>query len=156
MFETFIKKLFMPFELSCPVDLKKVNENKVRLTAVWVLLLAIGFATTKLWLIPTFLVFDFSLRTFDLGKYSLLHKLSNFFVETFEMKNKPVAQAPKVFATQIGLIFSILILASLGIGYSTLSLSLTSILILFAFLESVFGFCAGCYVYTFQQKLFAS
>ncbi len=153
MFATFIKKFDMPFELSCPVDFKKVNENKVRLTAAGVLILGIIFATTKLWFIPAFLIFDFTLRAFDLGKYSLLHKLSDLFISAFEIKNKPVAQAPKVFAAQVGLLFSTLILLSLVIGYTTLSFSLVSVLILFAFLESVFGFCAGCYVYTFYQKI---
>ncbi len=143
----------MPFELNCPVDFKKVNENKVRLTAAWVLLLAIAFATTKFWLIPAFLLIDFSLRAFNLGKYSLLHKISDFFVSTFEIKNKPTAQAPKVFAAQIGLLFSVLILATTLFGFYPISLGLSVVLIFFAFLESVLSFCAGCYVYTFLQKL---
>ena len=153
MFTTFTKIYDMSFELNCPVDFKKVNENKVRLTAAWVLLLAIAFATTKLWLIPAFLLIDFSLRALNLGKYSLLHRISDFFVATFEIKNKPVEQAPKVFAAQIGLLFSVSILLTTVLGYYSFSLGLASVLIFFAFLESVLSFCAGCYIYTFYKKL---
>ncbi len=143
----------MSFELSCPVDFRKVNENKVRLTATWVLLLSIAFATTKFWIIPAFLFIDFSLRAFDLGKYSVLHRISDFFVKTFEIKNKPVEQAPKLFAAQIGLLFSVSILITTVFGYYTVSLALASVLIFFAFLESALSFCAGCYAYYFLQKI---
>ncbi len=144
----------MNFELDCPVDFKKVNENKVRLTAFWVLLLGIAFVSTQWWPIAAFLTIDFAIRAFDFGKYSLLNLLSDFVIDTFSISSKLIEQAPKLFAAKIGLLFTIAISVISLLGNTSLSLYVTSILILFAFLESVLGICAGCYVYTFYKKLF--
>lgn len=143
----------MSFELECPVDFKKVNENKVRLTALWVLLLTSLFTITQWWIIIAFLIVDFSFRAFDLGNFSLLHKLSDFIVKLFKIADKPIDQAPKVFAAGVGLAFTLLILVLTYGGFPTAALVLAIILIFFALLESAFNFCAGCFVYTFYKKL---
>lgn len=144
----------MSFELECPVDFKKVNENKVRLTALWVLALSVLVLVTKSWLIAAFLLVDFALRAFDFGKYSLLNLLSDFTVNTFKISAKPIDQAPKLFAAKIGLVFSVTIIATILTDNLTATLYITAVLIFFAFLESALGFCAGCYVYTFYKKIF--
>lgn len=144
----------MSFELECPVDFKKVNENKVRLTALWVLILGVLVFITKSWLIGAFLLIDFALRAFDFGKYSLLNLLSDFTVSTFKISAKPIDQAPKLFAAKIGLAFSVAILATILTDNLTATLYIAAVLIFFAFLESALGFCAGCYVYTFYKKIF--
>ena len=144
----------MSFELECPVDFKKVNENKVRLTALWFLILGVLLVLTKSWIIGAFLLIDFALRAFDFGKYSLLNLLSDFTVSTFKISAKPIDQAPKLFAAKIGLAFSVTILATILTGNLTATLYITAVLIFFAFLESALGFCAGCYVYTFYKKIF--
>ena len=58
--------------MECPVDFVTVNENKIRVIAFFVLILAIVYLFLGLWLIMAFLVVDFLLRTFNLGKFSLL------------------------------------------------------------------------------------
>lgn len=143
----------MSFELECPVDFKKVNENKVRLTALWVLIASVLILFTKSWLIAAFLLIDFVLRAFDFGKYSLLNLLSDFTVNTFKISAKPIDQAPKLFAAKIGLAFSAAILTTILTNNLTATLYITAVLTFFAFLESALGFCAGCYVYTFYKKI---
>lgn len=144
----------MSFEIKCPVDFKKVNENKVRLTAFWVLLLAILIVLTNSWIGSGFLLVDFALRAFDFGKFSFLNWLSDIAIKSFNFSTKFIDQAPKIFAAKIGLGFTIFILATLLGDNFTLASYITAVLIFFAFLESVLGICAGCYVYTFYKRIF--
>lgn len=138
----------------CPVDFISINENKVRLTAFFVLLLAVAFLLTASWPIVAFLFLDFLLRVNNWGKYSLLAVLSDVVIKQFKIKNKPVDRAPKKFAAGVGLLFalSILILALFQLAKETIVV--TVVLLFFAFLESFIGFCAGCYVYSVLQRVY--
>lgn len=146
----------MATELECPVDFITVNENKVRLTALSVFILALVYLIVPNWIIPAFLTVDFFLRGFNFGKYSLLHFISDKAIKLFGIKAKPIDQAPKRFAAKIGFFFSIAILAAHVVNYTTAALVLAGVLTVFAFLESFLGFCAGCYVYTFYSRLLGS
>ncbi len=143
----------MKNNLQCPVDFVLMNENKARLTAFFVLILSVIFLLTNWWVIIAFLVIDFFLRARNLGKYSLLAMLSDIIINQFKIKNKPTDRAPKRFAAGVGLMFTmgILILTLLDLNITTLIV--TSVLLLFAFLESFIGFCAGCYVYSALNKV---
>jgi Domain of unknown function (DUF4395) len=148
----------MNLPVDCPVDFIPVNENKVRLTALWVLLLLLLLLSFPIWhrqglFISIFLAIDFFLRAFNLGKYSPFNKLSELTVRLFHISNKSIDQAPKRFAAKIGFILSLVIIAFLLTGINTGALILAIIFALFAFLESFLGFCAGCYVYSFLKKL---
>ena len=146
----------MANNIECPVDFITVNENKVRLTALNVLLLAIVYVWLAHWSIAAFLTIDFFCRAFNLGKYSLLNFISDKEVQLFAIKVKPIDQAPKRFAAKIGFIFSLTILALTVFNYTNTAILLAVMLSMFAFLESFAGFCAGCYVYTFYVKLFTT
>ncbi len=143
----------MKSDLECPVDFVSVNENKVRLTALFVLLLAIAFTVWQHWIIPAFLVVDFFSRAFNLGKFSLLNLVSGALVSFLNIRNKPTDLGPKRFAAKIGFIFCAIILLLSLFKVFTAALAFAGIIILFAFLESAFGFCAGCYMYTFYKRL---
>lgn len=143
----------MDNSLQCPVDFIPVNENKVRLTAFFVMVLGIGFLATGLWIIIAFLVADFFLRVNNWGKYSLLALVSDAAIRRFRIKNKPTDRAPKRFAAGVGLVFAIGILVVTLLNLDITTIIITCVLLLFAFLESVIGFCAGCYVYSYLQKV---
>jgi hypothetical protein len=139
--------------VQCPVDFVPMNENKARFTAFFVLLLGAIFLFTNWWVIMAFLVIDFFLRANNLGKYSLLAIISDLVINQFKIKNKPTDRAPKRFAAGVGLVFTAGILVLTLLNLTTVVLIVTSLLILFAFLESFVGFCAGCYVYSMLNKL---
>ena len=140
-------------DIQCPVDFVLMNENKARLTALFVFILGAIFIITGLWIIIAFLILDFFLRANNWGKYSLLAILSEAVIKQFSIKNKPTDRAPKRFAAGVGLVFtaSILILTLLHLDIPTLVI--TAVLLFFAFLESFLGLCAGCYVYSILQKV---
>jgi len=100
----------MANSVQCPVDFVSVNENKVRLTAFFVMVLGIVFLATGLWIIIAFLIADFFLRANNWGKYSLLAILSDAVIKQLHIKNKPTDRAPKRFAAGVGLVFTISIL----------------------------------------------
>ena len=143
----------MANNVQCPVDFVSMNENKARVTAFFVLLLGGTFLITNSWVIMAFLVIDFLLRANNLGKYSLLAILSDVVIKQFNIKNKPTDRAPKRFAAGVGLLFTAGILILTLLNLTTAVLIVTSVVILFAFLEAFLGFCAGCRVYSMLNKL---
>jgi hypothetical protein len=139
--------------VDCPIDFIPVNENKVRLTALWVLaIVAISIFAPSIILIA-FLAIDFFLRAFNFGKYSPLNKLSEAAVKQFHVANKPIDQAPKRFAAKIGFMLSVVLAIFLLCGLLKAAFILQIVFAAFAFLESFLGFCAGCYVYSFLRRL---
>lgn len=137
----------------CPVDFIPVNENKVRLTALWVLLLVVLSFFIDPLPVFIFLSVDFFLRAFNYGKYSPLNLLSGNVVKQFKIPNKPIDQAPKRFAAGIGFILSIAVVLLVIVQFLKTVFVLTIIFGAFAFLESFLSFCAGCYMYMFLQRL---
>ncbi len=139
----------------CPVDFIQVNEHQVRLTALWVfILVGISLFLFQLQLpVFVFLLFDFFLRAFNFGKYSWLTQLSKLVIKQLKIGKKPIDQAPKRFAAKIGFLLSVIITIALFFQFNNIVFILSIIFAVFAFLESFLGFCAGCYVYTFLQKI---
>jgi hypothetical protein len=143
----------MDSNLLCPVDGVKINETKVRLVAGVVLLTTLLYLLTGWALLPALLLVDFGLRSADLGKYSPFGIGADWLVNALRLPYKATGQAPKRFAARIGLALSVLILS---LDLATIPTLLpASILAVFAALESVAGFCAGCYVYTVYVRLFS-
>jgi hypothetical protein len=137
---------------SCPVDLVKVDETRVRVVAFFVLVLALVFIVSGKVIIVAFLLADFLLRAFNLQTWSPLAVISGAVVKQFGFKTKPVDRAPKRFAAFVGLVFFTAILILSALGFSLAGGLLTGVLIVFASLESFAGFCAGCYVYGFLPR----
>ncbi|MCX6214128.1 DUF4395 domain-containing protein [Spirosoma sp.] len=137
--------------VDCPVDGVQVNENKVRVVAFLVLLIGIAYLFTGYWPLPVVLLIDFGLRAFDFGKLSPLGRLGEGIVQVSQLPFRPTDQAPKRFAAGVGFAFAILILA---LYFLEISPGIpTSVLVMFAGLESLAGFCAGCYVYSFLKRI---
>ncbi|MFD2935666.1 DUF4395 domain-containing protein [Spirosoma flavum] len=143
--------IFSQSALECPVDGVKVNENKVRTVAFFVLLIGIASIVTSYWILPLFLLIDFALRAFDYGNLSPLARLSDGVIKALNFPIQLIDQAPKRFAAGVGMVFAAAILATHFLGVNTLIL--TGILVVFAALESLAGICAGCYVYTLLRRI---
>ncbi|NNU33882.1 DUF4395 domain-containing protein [Mucilaginibacter sp. S1162] len=138
--------------LDCPVDFVPINENRARMVAFLVLLLVVSCYVTVNWLIAAFLLVDFALRSFYLNQFSVLAILAGLLIKLFKIKNKPVDRAPKRFAAFVGLSFMVMILLALLTGFINTAKVLLIVIMIFAVLESLAGFCAGCYVYTYLKR----
>lgn len=140
-------------KLDCPIDHIKVNENKIRVIAFMVAVLAILYLLVPSRIIVLFLLVDFILRIYNLTAYSPLALISDALVKWFKIPNKPVDRGPKRFAAGIGVVFLIAILLTLLFQQQLVSKILAGVLIAFALLESLGGICAGCHVYNLLKQL---
>ena len=127
------------------------NESKIRLTAFFVLVLIVVYMIAGIGVIPVFLLLDFTLRGFGLGAYSPLAFLAGHLATALKLPVKPIYMPPKRFAARIGFLFCLAIVVAHYTDLSTLILS--AIIALFAALESLANFCAGCYVYNAYARL---
>lgn len=127
------------------------DEVKIRLTAFWVLLLAAAYIGTGYPAIPLILAADFSLRSFNLGRWSPLFRLSTGVTTLFNWKGAPVYLPAKRFAARIGLLVSALV-SILALAASPVAPWFAALLVVFAALESLAGICAGCYIYDLLHR----
>jgi hypothetical protein len=137
----------------CPVDFVTVNEYKVRIIAVFVFVISVSYLLIQHWVMPLFLVYDFSLRAFNRGKYSLLQILGSLAEKWLPLSYKATDRGPKRFAATIGFVIALLAFLSSILQFATISFYLIGLIIVFSFLEFSIGFCAGCYLYALIKKV---
>jgi hypothetical protein len=130
-----------------------VNDNAARLVAAGVAALAlITLATGWLWLIAL-LAIGFAARVLSGPRFSLLGRLATQLVAPRLGPARLVPGPPKRFAQAIGLtLTTVAAVAGLVFGAEDLALGLTAVLLVFATLESVLGFCAGCWLFGLLMK----
>lgn len=133
----------------CPVSNEKANENVVRITAFWVILLTGLFIVFPNPYIPLYLAVDFYIRAFTKSRYSPISWISAGIARGLRFPPRWIDKAPKIFAARVGFLFAVMISAFTLSGVSVAATSTASVLVLFAFLECGLNFCAGCWVYTF-------
>jgi hypothetical protein len=131
----------------CPITDKRINERVARINALITVLLVASFIIFKFWGSLVFLAIDFILRGFFDSKCSLICITSKWIVSRFNIGGKIMNAGPKIFAAQVGMILSIIALALFFSGFQISGLIVASILGLFSFLESAFGFCVACKLY---------
>jgi hypothetical protein len=144
----------MTENITCPVSNITVNENRVRIIALLVFLSTLSYLLVPYWPIPALLLIDFFLRGFGWGRFSPFNVLSGWIGKTLAIRSRPIDQAPKQFAAQLGFIFALLFFIAAVFSMTQTTYVIAAVLILFSFLESALGFCAGCHVYTLTRKLF--
>ncbi|MEI7812678.1 MAG: DUF4395 domain-containing protein [Ignavibacteria bacterium] len=132
----------------CPVSEKRVDENVVRVAAVFTIIITAISIFTKSWIIALILAYDFGARAFTNGDFSIIRQLSKLTTGLLKTTPKPTDLAPKKFAAGTGFIFSLVIATFLIFNESVLAGITGGILIFCALLESVFSICLGCIVYS--------
>ena len=134
--------------LICPVSTEWVDENRVRITALGVVLLMGIYFLTGSALVPLLLAVDFFVRAFTRQNYSPLSYLAHLMVKLMGTRTVPIDKAPKVFAARIGFILISMTAVGALLGWTLLAFVSGSTLVFFAFLECGVNFCMGCWIYT--------
>jgi hypothetical protein len=137
----------------CPVDFVTVNEYKIRVMAVFVFVISVSYLLVQHWALPLFLVYDFGLRAFNGGKYGPLQILGSLAEKSLPLAYKATDRGPKRFAAAIGFVIALLAFFTAVLQFAVLSLCLTTLIVLFSFLEFSIGFCAGCYLYALIKRV---
>ncbi|MDR1894972.1 MAG: DUF4395 domain-containing protein [Spirochaetales bacterium] len=149
----------MTIDLSCPISGNQRDNNTARLVAAQVLVLALvlvtllflGNATAAL-IIDALLALDFIIRAFAPPRYSPLATAGRVLSSLFRLKKVPVDSGPKIFAARIGVGFTAASAILLAFSMTLPAVILLGALALCAFLESLFGFCLGCWVYSLLPR----
>lgn len=136
-------------ELICPVSTERVDENRVRVTALEVVVIMGSYFITGNAVFPAILVVDFFIRAFTRLPFSPLSWLALHFVKLMGTQPVWIDKAPKVFAARIGTTLTLLTTLGALFNWYLMSYIMGSVLILFAFLECGLNFCMGCWVYTY-------
>ncbi|MDR0837977.1 MAG: DUF4395 domain-containing protein [Propionibacteriaceae bacterium] len=144
----------MPISFACPVSFEKRDNNTVRVVAGETLLvalvtiaLAVIFESRWVAAVSGALALDFVIRAFIKPRYSPLATLARGISSGLNLPKVMVDSAPKVFAARIGVIFSVTTTVLFALGLILPGTIVLAVLAVFAFLESVFSFCAGCWMY---------
>lgn len=135
--------------LICPVSYERVDENRVRITALFTVLFAGLFMIIPNPVIPLYLAVDFYIRAFTKLKVSPLSWLSGILLSIFKPKPILIDKAPKIFAARIGFVFSLAMSIFILFGLINAAMIATAVLVLFATLECGLNFCAGCWAYSY-------
>ncbi|EMK02218.1 DUF4395 domain-containing protein [Leptospira sp. WS58.C1] len=130
-----------------------VNEYAARTVAGLVVILGLAtIITQSLWLAGA-LFYGFSARVLYGPKFSPFAKLAiHWIVPLLGLGSKTVAGPPKRFAQFVGVLFSGTAFVLLFLGQVYAFQAVLGVLVIFASLESVLGFCAGCFVFGFLIK----
>ena len=130
-----------------------VNDNAARVVAAGVaLLVLLTLAAGWSWLL-VLLALGFAARVLSGPRFSLLGRLATQVVAPRLGPPRLVPGPPKRFAQAIGLTLTgVAAVAALGFAATTLATVLTATLLVFATLESVLGFCAGCWLFGLLMK----
>lgn len=131
-----------------------VNEKAARTVAAVVAITSIVILFTGwLWLLIP-LAYGFWARVLTGPKLSPLGALSMKVIAPRLGEPVYTPGPPKRFAQGIGAVLTtVAAITGLGFGWTDFALVLVGILAVFATLESVFGFCAGCFVFGQLMKI---
>lgn len=131
-----------------------VNEYAARLVAGMVATLSLVIVIFDVPWLLFFLAYGFAARVFTgptLSPFGLL--ATRVLIPLAGEPQKSVAGPPKRFAQTVGLVFSASsLLIYYAAGSAIAAYSVLGVLILFALLESVAGFCAGCFVFSYLMR----
>jgi Domain of unknown function (DUF4395) len=124
-----------------------VNEKAARAVAgLVVLVAAAALLTGWLWLTAVLAV-GFALRVASGPRLDPFGQLATKVIAPRLGEPVLVPGPPKRFAQAVGLVLTLAATGFLLAGLPVVTTALLAVLLVFATLESVFGFCAGCYVF---------
>ncbi|NMO03980.1 DUF4395 domain-containing protein [Gordonia sp. TBRC 11910] len=131
-----------------------VNDYAARSTAGLVVALAVVTVVVNQWWLYALLAIGFVLRVAGGPKYSPFGRLAvHVIVPKIWKKEKLVPGPPKRFAQTIGAVLSTVALVLSLAGFGLAAQIAIGFLIVAATLESVFGFCLGCTIFGFLQRV---
>ena len=131
-----------------------VNEIAARWVAGMVVVLATTIILTDIYWLMFLLAYGFLARVLTGPKLSPMGLLATrVLVPRFGNRQKLVAGPPKRFAQFIGLAFAVASLILFYVfGLTEATEVILAILVVFATMESILGFCAGCFMFTILMK----
>jgi len=136
----------------CPISFKQVDENAARINALLSAFTVALFWVTSYKFIIVFLAVDFYIRGFIDPLYSFNTAISKSILRIKKSRPKLIDGSPKIFAAKLGLFMSISIVVLSVYDFQIFANIIGAMLIFFALLEGVLGYCVGCKIYALIEK----
>lgn len=131
-----------------------VDEVSARLVAAGVVVLGLLAVTTRHPVVLAVLAYGFVARVLTGPRLSPLGRLVTQVIRPrLAVAPRPVPGPPKRFAQGVGATFTVSALVLLLAGAEGVAVGLLVVLLVFATLESVVGFCMGCLVFGWLMRL---
>lgn len=131
-----------------------VNEVSARLVAGGVLVMSILTLALQLKWATIVIAYGFLARALTGPTLSPLGQfVTRVMVPRLHVAARPVAGPPKRFAQGMGAAVSLCALILTGLGYWGAAEVVLGLMVTFAFLESVCGFCLGCQTFAVLMRL---
>ena len=138
---------------TCPISLKSINSNIVRIISAQVSLITILLLITKLPIFALILSFDFSARALRKQEFSPFLLIGKSIVKLLNLKENICDEAPKRFTLFMGLSISFTLSILYFSNLIVLATIVSATLLICALLETIFDFCLGCKIYQILQLL---
>lgn len=132
----------------CPIGREQVDEKAARINGGFTLVVLVAAVMLQMpWLLG-YLVIDFALKVFAGFNYSPNCRAARWVADELALAPQMTDSAPKRFAAAVGLLMSVAALAAFYLAGSWWTfVGIVAALFVFAALESLAGFCMGCYIY---------
>ena len=130
-----------------------VNEKAARVVAAFVAAGGVLGIVTQWRLVPLLLAIGFARGVLSGPRLSPLGRLAAQVIAPRLGEARMVPGAPKRFAQGIGLAMTTAASVAAFGGFMTLATGLLAVLVVFALLEAVLGFCAGCTMFAWLMKI---
>ena len=129
-----------------------MNEVAARMVAGMVMILTLAILLTDYNWLMFVLAYGFIARVLTGPKLSPMGQLATRVLAPL-LNNKDVPGPPKRFAQLVGLIFSsAAIIAHFVFSAEIFANVILFVLVVFTALESIIGFCAGCFVFNYLMR----
>jgi len=138
---------------SCPISLKQVDKNLIKLYSGFVvsLLILSLFIPCKIGIY--LITIDFFIRVFIGIKYSPLCNIATKSLKIVAVKPILIDSGRKKIAAQVGFAFSVGISFAFLLGYDLISTLLTSMFIFAILIDLIFDYCLACKMQSLYFKL---
>lgn len=131
-----------------------VDDVTVRLVAAVVLVVAVLTLATRQWWLLGVLALDFGLRAGLGPRWSPVARLVQAWIRPrVPVAPRPTPGPPKRFAATIGLVLTAAGAVVWAVGLPGWAAAVTVVMVVFPLLESAFGLCVGCMVFSGLMSL---
>lgn len=138
---------------SCPISLKNIDANIVRIVSFQIAMSIVAFLITKEDFFVYLICLDFIFRVLRKENLSPFFTIANQIVSRWGIGPRWCDESPKRFALYLGLALCIFLVLALQSGFYILAIASSGILFVCAMLETLFDFCIGCKLYFAIQLL---
>lgn len=131
-----------------------LNEKAARTVAGVVALSAVAILLTGAYWALAILAYGFIARATTGPAFSPLGRFAMWFARRFLGEPRYVPGPPKRFAQSVGAVCTTTgAVAAMGFGADGFAAAIAALMVVFATLESVFAFCAGCTMFAGLMRL---